>query len=302
MNIEQLKSLLDALPDPAFLLSASGKYIAVFGGRDSRYYHDGSSLVGQKIHDVLNQEKADWFVSQIQIALTSVAMHIVEYELSDKDVKGLPDVGPSDPIWFEGRLQSLKFNIDDEPVVLWVASNISARHQLEESLRHLSETDQLTGLYNRRKLERDMSMHFANFKRYDTPTSLLMLDLDNLKQLNDNLGHKMGDQMILALAETCKAELRQTDIACRFGGDEFVIVLPNTIYEQAIQFAERLRLAFEQKVATLANNVVAVSVSIGATTLERSDTSHEDALHRADNILYQAKQLGKNCVANNSTR
>src|SRR5690606_37447882 len=110
--------VLAALPDPAFILSRSGKYIEVFGGRDTRYYHDGTGLIGQYIADLIKPEKANWFLMQIASALESGNLRIVEYELSNKDVKGLDDDGPKEPIWFEGRIQSLDFVVDDEEVVL----------------------------------------------------------------------------------------------------------------------------------------------------------------------------------------
>lgn len=296
MNIEKLQGILDALPDPSFVLSESGKYIAVYGGRDSRYYHDGSSLVGKTISELLKQDKADWFIGKIADALKTRAMVITEYELSSRDVKGLPEDGPDEPLWFEGRIQSLDFEIDGEKVVLWVASNISARHQLEVSLRHLSDTDQLTGLNNRRRMDRDLALHFAHFLRYGTPASVLMLDLDNLKHINDAQGHQTGDQILTSIADICQEQLRETDIACRFGGDEFVIVLPNTRYEQATMFAQRIHDAFEKHSAFSGKDELKPTVSIGVTAFKDTDTSYEDVLKRVDQSLYDAKLKGKNCV------
>lgn len=177
ITVEQMASVLGALPDPAFILSRTGKYVAVFGGRDTRYYHDGSSLVGRYISELIKPDKANWFLDQIDHALTSRKLLIREYELSNKDVLGLPDEGPPEPIWFEGRVQALDFQIDDEDVVLWVASNISERHNLEVMLRSLSDTDQLTGVFNRRKLEHDLVVHHEAFMRYAMPTSILIFDL-----------------------------------------------------------------------------------------------------------------------------
>lgn len=295
-DVEHMARILDALPDPAFILSRSGRYVAVFGGRDARYYHDGSVLIGQMIPDLIKPEKANWFLHQINRALTSRKLLIKEYELSNKDVKGLPDEGPQEPIWFEGRVQALDFQVDGEEVVLWVASNISARHKLETQLRELSDTDQLTGLFNRRKLEKEMSAHFESFTRYHVPTTVLMFDLDNLKQVNDRLGHHAGDEMIVTVAETCRQELRKSDIACRFGGDEFVIALPNTDLNQALHFANRLQISFRQALTRFALENVAVTASIGITAMLPEDQSYEDTLKRADSALYEAKGLGKDRV------
>jgi diguanylate cyclase (GGDEF)-like protein len=296
INVEHMAVVLETLPDPTFILSRSGKYVAVFGGRDTRYYHDGKGLVGFYIADIVKPEKADWFLEQIDRALSSRKLLVEEYELSNKDVKGVPDEGPEAPIWFEGRIQALDFLVDGEAVVLWVASNISERHDLEIRLRTLSDTDQLTGLFNRRKLERDLTLHYELFARHAVPSSILMFDLDNLKKINDFQGHHLGDEMILAVANVCRRELRKTDTACRFGGDEFVVALPNTEHEQALHFAKRLNQCFRKELSRFSVENIVATASIGIATMVPADLSYEDTLRRADLALYQAKGLGKDQV------
>lgn len=296
INIEQMALILDALPDPAFILSRSGKYVAVFGGRDARYYHDGSGLVGLYISDLIKPEKANWFLEQIARALESKKLLVEEYELSNRDVRGLLDEGPKEPIWFEGRIQALSFLVNDEEVVLWVASNISERHNLEVRLRELSDTDQLTGLFNRRKLEHDLTLHYESSARYCVPTSIFLFDLDNLKKINDTKGHHAGDEIIRAVANICRSALRTTDFACRLGGDEFVVALPNTGREQAIQFAKRLHDRFREELSRFSVDGTVVTASIGVTTMVPEDRSYEDTLQRADRALYEAKSMGKDRI------
>lgn len=296
INFEQMSLILEALPDPAFILSRSGKYVAVFGGRDVRYYHDGTGLVGKFFSDLIKPEKAGWFLEQIARALESKKLLVEEYELSNRDVIGLPDEGPKEPIWFEGRIQALSFLVDDEEVVLWVASNISERHNLEMRLRELSDTDQLTGLFNRRKLEHELTLHFESLARYSVPTSIFLFDLDNLKKVNDTKGHHVGDEMIQVVANICRSALRATDFACRVGGDEFVVALPNTGREQAIQFAKRLHDRFRKELNQFSVEGTIVTASIGVTTMLPEDRSYEDTLQRADRALYEAKSMGKDRI------
>ena len=296
INFEQMALILEALPDPAFILSRSGKYVAVFGGRDVRYYHDGTGLVGKYFSDLIKPEKADWFLEQIARALESKKLLVEEYELSNRDVIGLPDEGPKEPIWFEGRIQALSFLVDDEEVVLWVASNISERHNLEMRLRELSDTDQLTGLFNRRKLEHELTLHFESLARYSVPTSIFLFDLDNLKKVNDTKGHHVGDEMIQVVANICRSALRATDFACRVGGDEFVVALPNTGREQAIQFAKRLHDRFRKELSRFSVEGTIVTASIVVTTMLPEDRSYEDTLQRADRALYEAKSMGKDRI------
>ena len=296
INFEQMALILEALPDPAFILSRSGKYVAVFGGRDVRYYHDGTGLVGKYFSDLIKPEKADWFLEQIARALESKKLLVEEYELSNRDVSGLLDEGPKEPIWFEGRIQALSFLVDDEEVVLWVASNISERHNLEMRLRELSDTDQLTGLFNRRKLEHELTLLFESLARYSVPTSIFLFDLDNLKKVNDTKGHHVGDEMIQVVANICRSALRATDFACRLGGDEFVVVLPNTGREQAIQFAKRLHDRLRKELSRFSVEGTIVTASIGVTTMLPEDRSYEETLQRADRALYEAKSMGKDRI------
>lgn len=295
-NNDEMTLILNSLPDPAFILSRSGKYVAVLGGRDARYYHDGSDLVGLNVKDVVSADKANWFLEHIELALTTKKLLVKEYELGALDIKGLPEGGPEKSIWFEGRMQALDFLVDGEEVVLWVASNITKRHELEVDLRNCSDTDQLTGLYNRRKLERELNSNFDKFQNQAIPTSLLMFDLDHLKQINDSLGHHAGDNVISAVADVCRRELRNTDVACRYGGDEFVVVLANTNLEHAVRFANRLRERFNAALSSYSNNGISLSASLGVATALKTDSSSEDALRRADHALYAAKKNGKNCV------
>jgi DNA-binding winged helix-turn-helix (wHTH) protein len=134
LSHDQLEALLAAFPDPVFLLTRSGCYAAIYGGTDARYYHDGSGLVGKYLHEVLTPAKTDWFLKEIALALESRSLHIVEYGLAGSDVLGLEDTGPSNTLWFEGRVQALNFPLNGEDAVLWVASNITHRMSVESQL------------------------------------------------------------------------------------------------------------------------------------------------------------------------
>lgn len=298
ISFEQTVSVLDALPDPALLISRSGQYVAAFGGKDARYYPDGKQLVGHNVSELVDPATAQWAIEQISLALDSQKLLIVEYEIGKHDFKGLSSgSGPDEPIWFEGRIQPLDFKVNGEDVVLWVASNISERHALEVRLREMSDTDQLTGLFNRRKLEDELERHFETFKRHSVPTSLLMFDLDNLKIINDSLGHFVGDELIGTVAELCRVELRMNDIPCRFGGDEFVVALPNLGPEEAARLAERLHGCFEASLRRFSVDEVTATVSMGVTTMVAADASYLDTLNRADVALYEAKKDGKNRIS-----
>ncbi|HEY1150440.1 MAG TPA: GGDEF domain-containing protein [Pseudoduganella sp.] len=292
----ELDAILDALPDPAFVLTRSGRYIAIFGGADVRYYHRSDVLIGQRIHDVLEKPKADWFVNEIAVALAAGCLHVVEYDLASSDVKGLDTKGPTDTLRFEGRIQPLQFPVQGEDAVLWVASNITARSELECKLRTLSEVDPLSGLLNRRKLMHVLAEHYETFVRYGTPTSVLIFDIDHFKRVNDEHGHLCGDKVISATADVCRRELRATDAPARLGGDEFVVLMPHTAWDHAEPIAERLRLRIAEALCALGEIGCQSTISGGLSEITAGDLSGEDVLKRADDALYQAKRQGRNRI------
>lgn len=292
----QLAAILQALPDPAFILTRSGRYIAIFGGIDARYYHDGSALIGKCVHDVLAPDKAAWFLQELERALHSHSLHIVEYSLAASDVKGLDSEGPGQRLWFEGRIQVLDFAVAGEDAVLWVASNITARKELEVQLRMQSEIDALSGLLNRRKLMQVLGEHYDTFERYGTPLTALVFDIDHFKRVNDAHGHLAGDVVLKTTAEVCQRELRNTDAPARLGGDEFVVLMPHTSLEQALPIAERLRLRIAEALQALGGIGAGVTISGGLAAFAPGDSTGEDVLKRGDDALYQAKRQGRNRI------
>ena len=123
-----------------------------------------------------------------------------------------------------------------------------------------------------------------------------MFDLDNLKKINDTKGHHAGDEIILAVANICRSAIRKADTACRFGGDEFVVAMPNTDPEHALQFAQRLHDRFNTELRQFSDGGISVTASIGVTSMVPEDRSYEDTLKRADRALYEAKSMGKNRI------
>lgn len=297
LNLEQLQSVITAMPDPIFVLTESGKYAGVFGGGDPRYYHDGSILAGKSLYDVLPKEKADWFLKELSRSLKEDRLCTVEYGLSADDVEGLDgEAGPDGEIWFEGRIQPLPFSIDSERAVVWTARNITERHVLEQELQQKSERDELTGAYNRRKLMSELEEHYYEFHRYSQPSSLLMLDADHFKTVNDNYGHAAGDKVLRDVVNISMLQLRDVDIFSRFGGEEFVVLLPHTPLDEAKSTAERLRKAIATASIIHADSKIDISFSIGVSSFIEKDVSFEAILKRADDAMYQAKHKGRNCV------
>jgi diguanylate cyclase (GGDEF)-like protein len=167
----------------------------------------------------------------------------------------------------------------------------------KEHYRALAQTDGLTGLPNFRSFHARLEEEVARAHRYGHPLACAMVDLDGLKQINDKLGHAAGNRAILALADAVREELRDTDFAARYGGDEFVVLLPQTNEQQAMLFAERLRRRLLE-VSEDAGLPVRGSIGVAAVSADELDTPEaaEDLLRRADEALYAAKRSGRDRV------
>jgi diguanylate cyclase (GGDEF)-like protein len=163
--------------------------------------------------------------------------------------------------------------------------------QLHEFLREAT-TDPLTGLLNRKGLLERLHIEMERAERHYRPLSLLMMDLDQFKQVNDSHGHQAGDRLVVDVAETLKATLRNIDLISRYGGDEFLVVLPDTDAKNTLMIAERLRA----KVGSLDTGIPDFSVSIGVTFLSDRAITPAHFIQEADEALYQAKNRGKNRV------
>jgi diguanylate cyclase (GGDEF)-like protein len=167
----------------------------------------------------------------------------------------------------------------------------------EERLLIESMTDPLTGLLNRRYFNEQTQKEVARSRRHGLRFSVLMIDIDHFKRINDTHGHPVGDLAIKTLADICNRALRPQDILARYGGEEFVLTLPHTDPEGAVVVAERIRQTVEQTELAAEAGPVRFTVSIGISTYTK-DAPLEQIVGRADEALYQAKQTGRNRVVN----
>lgn len=163
---------------------------------------------------------------------------------------------------------------------------------LNKRLEQLSVTDKLTGLFNRQKLDVKLEMEFLRARRSGAPLSVIILDLDHFKNVNDTWGHQVGDQVLVCTAQLLTARLRQTDCAGRWGGEEFMVICPDTDLEGARALAETLRQAIAAQTFPTAGHQTA---SFGVACCTVADQV-KTLVSRADQALYEAKHLGRNRV------
>ncbi|WP_133405382.1 sensor domain-containing diguanylate cyclase [Parashewanella tropica] len=168
-------------------------------------------------------------------------------------------------------------------------------NQANQVLERLSQTDELTQLHNRRHWQQCLEREFERFTRYQSPASLVMLDIDHFKSVNDNYGHQTGDTVIQRVAHALSQSLRETDFAGRYGGEEFGVVLANTTAEDALSFTERLRKKVEALTfSSNDNQAFTVSISLGICAINDNVRDNSHWISLADKALYRAKLSGRN--------
>ncbi len=207
-------------------------------------------------------------------------------------------------VWVHERGQVITRMADGKPLLMFgTHTDISLRKAAEEKIRllnieleELALTDFLTNLFNRRYFMRQGAEAVKRVLRYKEPLSLLMLDIDWFKKVNDTYGHEVGDLALQHVAEVLKSSLREIDILARIGGEEFAVLLPNTGQEDAAVLAERVRRLIQDTPCETSGEAITITISLGAAVCEDGMKDIDDLLRRADAALYEAKRSGRNCV------
>lgn len=291
---DQIQAVADSLPAPIFVLDYDGRYVAVFGGRSRSHYDSGQGLIGCYMQDVLPEEKWKLFLDVVRKAIDTGTLQTCDYTLDSAEVCVTETNGPPGPQWFHGRVYPVASHPGKKPAAVWLAINVSEQKTMEERLQRLSELDDLTGTYNRRyfmhRLENEYEL--ARRRRYDL--SLISLDIDHFKSINDRFGHIEGDRALMHLTTTIRPQLRDTDILARIGGEEFAILCLSTDLNEAWAVAERIRRSIENTELKTDTGVIHMRISLGLATLNPQDKGLHALLSRADKALYHAKDTGRN--------
>jgi diguanylate cyclase (GGDEF)-like protein len=189
---------------------------------------------------------------------------------------------------------------------VWFSTFIALQTTLDvmriSDLEHETFTDPLTGIYNRRFMEQRLAEEISKARRYSFQLSVLLFDLDHFKQVNDERGHQAGDQALIEISALVSEQLRNSDILSRYGGEEFLIIMPNTGPSEAPVLAERLRARIEahdflRNHEGIQQRELQLTVSIGLASFSHSSDNEEILIGNADRNLYQAKNEGRNRVA-----
>ena len=291
-------TVFESTPRPAFLVDMDGLIDSMnlsaanllgFGSNSGEMYYSGG-------HSTIDR-KAEGLRKPLDVHLPWLKDETISFSTGDDISRRLEiktdsfggnqyfDVFFARMLDVSGKFTEMLILLDD----------ITKRKQLEFQLNHLATTDALTGANNRHRFLERADEEVARSERYGRTISLLMLDIDHFKNINDTFGHAIGDDVLRALSAECRKLFRQTDVFGRVGGEEFAAILPETTLETAVQIAERLRQTLAQLKVGGPDGSISFTVSIG--TVERKAGQNlSDVMYYADKALYEAKNLGRNRV------
>lgn len=200
---------------------------------------------------------------------------------------------------FPVNISILKSNSGSNTAMVAIIRDATAQKELEEELQRLASTDPLTGILNRRTFLSRAEEECDRAQRYGRPLALAMIDIDHFKAVNDTFGHAVGDQAICHLANVISAGLRKSDIFCRWGGEEFALILTETDDQPALITAQRLRLSIEETPLLrdeIGEAPLQLRVSIGVGAFDPGEETLDAFIDRVDQALYSAKRTGRNKV------
>jgi len=267
---------------------------------------DGSSAI-----ETLKEEHVDLILLDIMMPEMD-GYEVCEILKQDKDLKDIPiifitaktdeesiekayDVGGMDYVTKPFKPKELLARVKTQLHIQKLLTDLEASRQ---ALKELAERDPMTNLYNRRYFATISEQNLKMAQRYNYELSAIMLDIDKFKNVNDTYGHSVGDDVIVMIANTLKTFERESDVVSRFGGEEFVVLFPQTSLETAAEISERIRLEIEKSIVNLEDGQkISVTVSIGVSQVHNTnDGSINDVIQRADEGLYRAKESGRNRV------
>ena len=277
--------------------------------RISAIYHGTKAAQNLQEIKAALKEQYDLGEEGAQKLIDSVALKSNEV-ISSFEIKG-ESLKPFSQILQEANDELTKLDFSYEHLAMQYKRDKEKMEQLaralegaNEKLRNLAFRDELTGLYNQRHFLSSLEIELERATRYTRPFSLVLMDLDHFKQVNDEYGHRAGDIVLKAIGQILNEQSRNTDIACRCGGEEFAIICPETAIDSAATLAERVRKAIEEKEIFLDEIPLKVTISVGVAEYlwENGEKTSTDIFEVADQALYQSKHEGRNRATCRSTQ
>jgi len=287
---ELLEIVLNNIDACVYMKDRQRTYLYVNDKTADLFGLKADEIIGKNENELLSKESADHFFEMDNKVFASNIKHAGDETFID-------GAGKTHHYW------TIKVPFKQEDGVqtlIGFSSDITKLYNLNEKLKIQATTDMLTGLFNRRYFFEQAHREISRSNRQKSPLSLLIIDIDRFKSINDKFGHPVGDIMLTKIAKNCSTLMREEDVLARIGGEEFGILLPNTSLDDAHKMAERIRhFQSEQKVTGKWDGSIKATISIGASVTTQDDFGFDQLYQRADKALYEAKDTGRNRVCCN---
>lgn len=286
LNEEKFRSITTAANDAIILMDENGIITYCNHAVSSLFGYKTNELIGKDLHQTLAPKKYHGdFKKGFEEFKTSGHGNVIG---KTTEFTGINNKGQEFPV----EISLASFQSGDKLYALGIIRDITRRKKLEDELKHLATTDRLTGAFNRLKFDEIIALEIARAKRYNSPLSLLMFDIDKFKNVNDVYGHDIGDLVLKTTANLILTNIRKMDYFFRWGGEEFLILATNANLEGALTIAENIRHIIEGHTFDV---VKRVTISIGVSRF-KEDIMVDTFIKRADEALYRAKENGRNRV------
>ena len=286
----RFRSVAETARDAIIITDEEGEIISWNGGAEFIFGFAESEVLGGSMTLIIPERYHEMYREGLRHHKQTGASTIMEKSM---EMHGLRKDGKEIDI----RFSPSSWEADGEHFYGAIIHDITATKNLERQLEAMASKDGLTGLYNRATFDTRIVEELSRAGRYKHPISIMFLDIDYFKKVNDNYGHAAGDACLIEFAALMRKMTRNVDVVARYGGEEFVIILPHTDSKSANILAERLREAAEQMSTVYKNEHISWTISIGLASLEQNwNVSIESWLERADGALYKAKESGRNRV------
>ncbi len=281
---QHLRSVLEILPYPIYIARRTDGRLLFVNRRTCLLFKRSAAVL-------MRGTSADFFVNANERDDLRKLFDQVD-DMRDLEIKMKTSEGRE----FVAEFSAIKMEYNSEPAILVALNDISDRKAMEVELQRQASTDSLTGISNRRYFMALADQEMRRSRRFNRSLSVMMLDIDHFKPINDKYGHAVGDAVLQGVVKRALESLRQSDQFARLGGEEFATIMPETNLVAALEAAERLRKHLADRPISTTGASVPCTISIGVAEMDETDTSIDDILRRADQALYRAKEHGRNRV------
>ncbi len=276
-----------------YINSLPGLFYVFDEQRFVRWNKEWNRVTGYSDEELGSRFGTDFFEGDDKLLIGEQMLRVFSEGVADAEAKLVTKDGQQIPYYFTG----IRKEIDGIGHLIGLGIDITTRKRMEYKLEYLATHDCLTGLYNRNALEQWLNDEICRATRYNHALSVLMVDIDHFKAINDAYGHQAGDTAIRSFAGRLESSIRETDYAARYGGEEFVIILPETPLAKAEELAERLRNRIAgHSISIEDDKELSITISVGIATFPQHTQSWEYLLETADKAMYAAKKAGRNQV------